>query len=93
MQDFGLQVSLVFFACSVVFALWQMERKLNNLAMLLTHYLKDTTRCPECDYPAIGASFCEDTSYICPQCGEKFMWKLRHGKYVLSANIEGDPHE
>lgn len=89
MQDFGLQLSLVFFAYSVVFAFWKMERKLNDLATLLTHYLKDTTRCPECDHPAIGASFCEDTFYICPQCGEKFIWKLRRGKYILSINIEG----
>ena len=92
MQDFGLQ-SLVFFACAVVFAFWKMERKLNDLATLFTHYLKDTTRCPDCDHPAVGASFCEETPYTCPQCGEKFIWKLKNGRYILATNIEGDTHE
>jgi predicted RNA-binding Zn-ribbon protein involved in translation (DUF1610 family) len=74
-------------------AILRMDKRLRNLAILLSHYHKDTTRCPECDHPAIGASFCEETTYFCPQCGEKFIWKLKNGRYILSANIEGDPHE
>jgi len=93
MESSLLQFAIVAFALAVVFGFWRVERSLRNLAILLAHYLKDTTRCPECDHPAIGASFCEDTPYTCPQCGLKFIWKLKRGRYLLSANIEGNPHE
>jgi predicted RNA-binding Zn-ribbon protein involved in translation (DUF1610 family) len=81
------------FVVSVVIAFRNVVRRLNELSILLTHYLKDTTRCPDCDHPATGASFCEETPYTCPQCGEKFIWKLKRGRYILDTNIEGDPHE
>ena len=105
MQDFGLQ-SLVFFACAVVFAFWKMERKLNGLSTRdadyrvlrdevkeILHRFQHETFCPECDHPAVGASFCEETPYTCPQCGEEFIWKLKNGRYFLATNIEGDPRE
>jgi hypothetical protein len=93
MESSLLQFAIVAFALAVVFGFWRVERSLRNLAILLAHYHKDTTRCPECDHPAIGASFCEDTTYLCPQCGEKFIWKLKGGKYILSTSIEGNAHE
>ncbi len=74
---------------AILCALYDTHKRLGDVLVILNHYFKDFTRCPECDHPAIGAPFCEDTVYICPQCGEKFIWKLRRGKYLLSTNIEG----
>jgi len=74
-------------------AILRIDWSIRQIAVLMAHYHKDTTRCPECDHPAIGASFCEDTPYTCPQCGLKFIWKLKRGRYLLSASIEGNPHE
>ena len=74
-------------------AILRIDWRIRQIAVLMAHYHKDTTRCPECDHPAIGASFCEDTPYTCPQCGLKFIWKLKRGRYLLSASIEGNPHE
>jgi predicted RNA-binding Zn-ribbon protein involved in translation (DUF1610 family) len=93
MQESLFHTALMVFVVSVVIAFRNVVRRLNDLATLFTHYHKDTTRCPDCDHPAIGASFCEETPYTCPQCGLKFIWKLKNGRYLLSANIEGDPHE
>jgi len=73
-------------------AILRIDWSIRQIAILLAHYHKDTTRCPECDHPAIGASFCDETPYTCPQCGLKFMWKLKNGRYVLSASIDGDEH-
>lgn len=88
-MDKGLILALTFFMLTVVFSFYVVMKRLDGLVSIISHYFKDFTRCPECDHPAIGASFCEDTFYICPQCGEKFIWKLRLGKYILSVNIEG----
>ena len=74
-------------------AIMRIDWRIRQIAVLMAHYHKGTTRCPECDHPAIGASFCEETPYTCPQCGLKFMWKLKNGRYILSANIEGNQHE
>jgi predicted RNA-binding Zn-ribbon protein involved in translation (DUF1610 family) len=73
-------------------AIMRIDWRIRQIAVLMAHYHKDTTRCPECDHPAIGASFCEETTYFCPQCGEKFIWKSKNGKYILSASINGDEH-
>jgi len=74
-------------------AILRIDWSIRQIAILLAHYHKDTTRCPECDHPAIGASFCEETPYTCPQCGLEFIWKLKSGRYILSASTEVDPHE
>ena len=73
-------------------AIMRIDWRIRQIAVLMAHYHKDTTRCPDCDHPAIGASFCEETPYTCPQCGLKFMWKLKNGKYILSTSINGDEH-
>lgn len=77
----------------LVFSVFHLDSRIRQIATLLTHYLKDTTRCPDCDHPAVGASFCEETPYTCPQCGEEFIWKLKNGRYFLATNIEGNSHE
>lgn len=86
--ELGMMVA-VFALTTAIYRLTVMCR---NLGAFIAHYLRDATRCPECDHPAVGASFCEDTIYICPQCGEKFIWKLQNDRYILATNIEGESH-
>jgi predicted RNA-binding Zn-ribbon protein involved in translation (DUF1610 family) len=90
-MEWVLFLSLV--AAFIIVVVLHMDWRIRQIAVLMQHYHKDTTRCPECDHPAIGASFCEETTYFCPQCGEKFIWKSKNGKYILSTSIDGDARE
>lgn len=65
----------------------RIERKTDRNLAHLKAFLEDSTRCPECGHPSIAAPFCENETYICPQCAEAFVWIIVNGQYILEKEI------
>ncbi len=65
-------------AIVITFVLWLMV-ELNNIKRMVARIdacLRPSARCPVCGHPVIAAPFCDGEPYICPECGDKQVWRL-----------------
>jgi DNA-directed RNA polymerase subunit RPC12/RpoP len=78
-------VVIVIGQCVQMYHIRVMRNQIHARFAYLDAILKPASRCPECGHPVISAPFCDETEYVCPDCGGRYVWALRDGVYRLEA--------